>query len=171
MDRAPFIPLGRIVKAHGLKGEVSVSPLTGPPFFLPEGLDVWLVPPPAQIRRTRILGVRQGPKGPLVTLEGVTEIGLARAIVGSEILARAEDVPDEIAEEPFEVVGMRVSDAERGDLGTVDEVIETGANDVWVVHGPFGEVLIPVIDEVVLEFDEAGGTIAVRLLPGLIDEG
>jgi 16S rRNA processing protein RimM len=50
------------------------------------------------------------------------------------------------------------------------DVIETGANDVWVVQGTrFGEVLLPVTDEVVLDVDDASGTAHVRLLPGLID--
>lgn len=146
-----------------------MSPLTGPPFFLPEGLRVWLVPPPRTVRETTILGVRQGPKGPLVTLEGVGDIDVARSIVGTEILARAEDVPDELAEDPFDVVGFTVIDRERGLLGTVADVIVTGANDVLVIDGPFGEVLVPVIDQVILGIDETERIIDVGLLPGLLD--
>jgi 16S rRNA processing protein RimM len=48
------------------------------------------------------------------------------------------------------------------------EVILTGANDVWVVDGPFGEILIPVIDDVVLGTEPEGETIVVRLLDGLM---
>jgi len=46
----------------------------------------------------------------------------------------------------------------------------TGANDVWVVHGPYGEVLLPVIDDVVVSFDEDAETVMVTLLPGLLPE-
>jgi len=64
-----------------------------------------------------------------------------------------------------------VIDDERGLIGTVDDVIITGANDVWIVDGPFGEVLIPVIEDVVHEIDEDAMTARVTLLPGLIEEG
>ena len=52
--------------------------------------------------------------------------------------------------------------------GIIVEVIVTGANDVWVVQGPFGEILIPVIDDVVLGVSEDDGVIVVRLLDGLM---
>jgi 16S rRNA processing protein RimM len=61
-------------------------------------------------------------------------------------------------------------DARRGDLGRIEETIVTGANDVWVVHGSYGEILIPVIDEVVIEVDEDDRTVSVTLLPGLLEE-
>jgi 16S rRNA processing protein RimM len=47
-------------------------------------------------------------------------------------------------------------------------VIVTGANDVWVVEGPFGEILIPVIADVVMGVSENDGVIVVRLLDGLM---
>lgn len=170
MERAPFIALGRVVKAHGLNGEVSVAPLTGPPFFLPVGLRVWLVPPPVSGRETEILSVRQGPKGPLVKLAGIDTIEAAKALSGAEILAAEADVPDEALAEEEDATGARVRDVLHGDLGEVTETIVTGANDVWVVHGPHGEILVPVIDDVVLGYDEDEDTFEVRLLPGLMPE-
>jgi 16S rRNA processing protein RimM len=73
-----------------------------------------------------------------------------------------EDEPDP--------VGLKVVDEARGSLGLIEDVIVTGANDVWVVRGPYGEVLIPVIDDVVISVHESEGLVTVRLLPGLIDE-
>jgi 16S rRNA processing protein RimM len=63
-----------------------------------------------------------------------------------------------------------VFDGERGLIGEITDVIITGANDVWVIEGPFGEVLIPVIDQVIGDIDEEAGTVHITLLPGLIDE-
>ncbi|MDZ4179027.1 MAG: 16S rRNA processing protein RimM, partial [Coriobacteriia bacterium] len=83
MSRAPFIPLARIIKAHGLKGEVSVKVLTDLPFDIPEGLHVWLTPPPAAIRQATVESVRPGPKGPLVKLSGVETIDVASTLRGS----------------------------------------------------------------------------------------
>lgn len=133
------------------------------------GIQVWFVPPPTSLRTSRISAVREGPKGALVTLEGVERIDLAETLRDAELLARQGDIP-QLPEPAFDPVGLEVIDAERGSLGTVQELIVTGANDVWVVEGPLGEVLLPVIDDVVLEIDDEARVASVRLLPGLIDE-
>lgn len=170
MTAEPYTAIGRVVKTHGLKGEVSVVPATEAPLFVLEGTAVWLVPPPAQLRTSRIASVRPGPKGPVVTLDGVKDINAARALVGAELLALTDSLPAEWfdTEDEIDATGWTVTDVERGLLGEVDEVLITGANDVWIVHGPFGEVLIPVIDDVIIDFDEDTGTATVRLLEGLL---
>lgn len=171
MTESRFLPIGRIVKAHGLKGEVSVVPLTGLPFVLPENLRVWIVPPPATVREGVVQGVRPGPKGPLVKISGVDDIGTAQSLSGREIVARPEDLPEAwtaAAEEPGPV-GMAVRLEDGSPLGEIVDVIETGANDVWVVRGE-REVLLPAIPDVVLSSDYDTGVVVVRLLPGLIDE-
>ena len=77
------------------------------------------------------------------------------------------DLPDPI--EHFDPVGLELVDEKRGSIGRVTDVIVTGANDVWVVEGPLGEILIPVIDDVIMDIDDDTGTVRVRLLPGLIE--
>lgn len=167
----PFVPLGRVVKTHGLKGEVSVAPSTDLPFLLPEGLAVWFVPPVPGIGPTSVEGVRPGPKGPLVKLADVHDISTASLLVGATMVTRAEDDPLTREEPGLDPIGLLVVDESRGELGTIEDVIVTGANDVWVVHGGrFGEVLIPVIEDVVLDVDEDERVARVRLLPGLIEE-
>jgi 16S rRNA processing protein RimM len=171
MAPAPYVPLGRVVKTHGLKGEVSVKPAADLPFVLPEGLEVWFVPPPSGVRCGRIEDVRRGPKGPLVKVSGIDDITAAQKLVGSEMIAKAEELPAAWTEEPeaeFDAEGLTVTDEVHGLLGEVVEVIETGANEVWVVHGPLGEVLLPVIDQVVLAIDDEARTATVRLLEGLL---
>jgi 16S rRNA processing protein RimM len=173
MTLSPYVGLGRVVKTHGLKGEVSVAVAADLPFELPEGLDVWFVPPPASTRSGHIDGVRPGPKGPLVKISGVDTVEDAFALCGTEMLAKRADIPEEWfedAEEVFSADGMTVTDVERGLLGEVVETIVTGANDVWVVEGPLGQVLLPVIDDVVISIDEGAGRIVVKALPGLLPE-
>ena len=67
-----------------------------------------------------------------------------------------------------EVVGLRVETAEGRVLGEVAEILRTGANDVYVVRGDLGEVLIPAIRHVVKRVDVPGGRILVELMPGLL---
>lgn len=166
-----LLTVGRAVKAHGLAGEISVAvevPL--PPEEL-VGVNVWIVPPVLGAVPRRVEAVRPGPKGPLLKLSGIDTIESAQQVAGRNLKARASDLPPECSQSVFDPIGMAVIDVERGELGRVVELIVTGANDVWVVDSPrFGEVLLPDIDEVVLEVDEVSRTVSVRLLPGLIDE-
>jgi 16S rRNA processing protein RimM len=168
MEAEAFAEIGRVSKTHGLNGEVSVIVTGNLPVERLVGLEVWFVPPPRGLRSSRITGVRPGPKGPLFAIEGVDGIGPAEELRGCLVLARTADVPE--AEEEFDPIGYTVTDAERGLVGIIEDVIVTGANDVWVVQGPFGMVLVPVIDDVVQEFDDELMAVSVTLLPGLIDE-
>lgn len=146
-----------------------MAPLTGPPFFMPVGLQVWLVPPPGSSASTTVESVRPGPKGPLVKLAGIDDIDAAKRLANCEILAREQDVPEQIEEEDdFDLTGYSVASDEGLALGDISETIVTGANDVWVVHGKLGEILLPVIDDVVLEINHDDATITVHLLPGLV---
>jgi len=171
MIAGPFAVVARIVKTHGLKGEVSVVPAAETSFSLLTGLSVWFVPPASSLSTSSVVTVRQGPKGDLATFSGVDSIHTASTLVGREVLARTSDLPQEwmAATEPTaDEIGYTVTDPRHGALGQVVEIIETGANDVWVVEGPFGEVLIPVIDDVVDVIDHDARTIVVRLLAGLL---
>ncbi len=147
-----------------------MKPLLDLPFDVLVDAELWAVPPVAGASGLRLLGVRPGPKGPLLTIAGIATIGEARALAGSTLLVRASAVPDDWEDDVFDPVGYAVTDTERGALGTIIDVIITGANDVWEVSGPLGQVLIPVIDDVVLTIDEDARAITVKLLPGLLDE-
>jgi 16S rRNA processing protein RimM len=163
-----FVEVGRVARTHGLAGEVSLV-LTAD--VAPErlcGLSVWFVPPPECVRESRVDAVRPGPQGPLVAFRGVADVATASLLRGCTVLASANDLPE--VEEAEDLIGFRVVDAHRGDIGEVTDLIATGANDVWVVVGQFGEVLVPVIDPVVDEVDEESKVIRVHLLPGLLND-
>jgi 16S rRNA processing protein RimM len=171
MGPRTYVPVGRVVKAHGLNGEVSVIPADGLPFVFDEGLRVWFVPPPAGVRDAVVEHVRRGPKGPLVKFSGIEDIDAAHLLNGASIIAEAADLPPGWDEGPEDPVGLVVTDTARGVLGEVVEVIVTGANDVWVIEGgPYGQVLLPVIEQVLLSVDWDAGTADVELLPGLIED-
>jgi 16S rRNA processing protein RimM len=68
-----------------------------------------------------------------------------------------------------QVIGLRVEDTRTGQtLGTVVDILETGANDVYVVRGPRGEILIPAIKDVIKNIDPDSGRILVEPLPGML---
>jgi 16S rRNA processing protein RimM len=79
----------------------------------------------------------------------------------AEILPEGEYYVDEL-------VGLRIITTNGVELGKLTEVLWTNANEVYVVNGPFGEVLLPAIADVVQEVDLQNNEMLVKLLPGLV---
>jgi len=171
MEESPFVPLARIVGAHGLKGEVKVAVLVSEGTLL-DDLSVWVVPPSVGVNAARIESIRGTSQRTILKLSGVDSIDDAARLRGCTIMAATKDVPKiALSSEEPSVIGMQVHDDSRGHLGEVTEVIHTGANDVWVVEGErYGQVLIPAIDDVIVAVDSPDGSIRIRLLEGLIDD-
>jgi 16S rRNA processing protein RimM len=171
VTRTSFVRVGRVARAHGLAGEVSVVMTSDVPADDLVGRTLWFVPPGEGARNALVRSVRQGPKGPLFRLAGFEDAHAVEAVRGRAVALAAADLPEGYEDLTFDPVGMKVFDRERGELGEIADVIETGANDVWVVEGGrFGQVLIPVIDDIELEIDEDEERIDVELLSGLIPE-
>lgn len=160
-----------VVKTQGLKGEVVVSSTRGLPLSYMEGCEVRFVPPSLkEVNGASVQSVKEDWRGALVMFEGLDSVDVASGLVGRTVLVRTDDLPQE-AVESGSLEGRRVVCVERGDIGVIEEEMVLPANDVWVVEGPYGEVLVPVIDQVVLDIPEdADEPIKVRLLPGLIEE-
>ena len=163
--------IARVLKAHGRFGEVSVAALRGLPLLLERGLTVALTPPALDRDRfCRVEEVSRGGDVAYVKFSGIDSIADAQAVEGCHVLARRDDLdlgPLDIAYD--ELVGRTVIDARYGELGSVREVMETPANDVWVIDGgAYGEVLVPVIESVVSSIPPAGA-IRVTVMDGLID--
>jgi len=90
----------------------------------------------------------------------------------NELLSvRSEDIPDLPEGEYYhhQILGLHVVGENGDNLGTVIDILETGANDVCVVRQESGaELLLPIVDATVLEIDLAKGIMRVHLLEGLI---
>ena len=170
---ATYRNIASVLRTHGSKGEVVAAPLRGLPLLLRRGLKVCPVPP--ALDRARFITIRDlnvQPDGTArVSFAGIRDLGAAEGLVGCGLLVQEDDVELGPMDVPFtRLIGRTVADERRGVLGEIAEVMETPANDVWVVSGgAYGEVLLPVIDEVVREIPEKG-PIEVRALPGLIDD-
>lgn len=148
-------------------------PVHGLPSLVREGLLVAAVPPALRGERWHRVGAcsRDGRGGTLVSLSGVDDLSAAEALVGATLLAREADLPADLAlHDPERLVGRTVRDAATGDDGRICEVMTGPANDVWVLRGERGELLLPVIDEVVREVPTEG-PIDVHVPAGLAWEG
>lgn len=163
--------IARVVKTHGRQGEVLVEALRGLPLVVDAGMKIALTPPALKRDRFSLVeDVSEGETSARVKFRGIDTLDDAESIVGCFLLAREDDLDLgnlDIAYE--ELIGRDVVDERHGFLGSIVEVMETPANDVWCVEGPFGEVLIPVIDEVVLELPETGA-IRTRVMDGIVPD-
>lgn len=174
-----FVEVGRIIKSHGLSGEVLVALAVRTSFHELVGAEVWITPPTDSLHHTSFEAITPASDGQnfRVRFVGVSSLndssGLSRRrlICAKDTLSR--DALDEIEQEsrPQHYLGYRVDSTNYGPLGEVVEYLETKANDCLVVKGAYGEVILPIIDDVMLEVDEEARMMSVFVLPGLIDEG
>jgi 16S rRNA processing protein RimM len=162
--------LGVVTGTHGLRGDLKVRPDSGDPDAL-------------QAARTLFLRDRSGAvatytpskatvhKGAvLLHLDGLDSIEAVQSLVGCEVLIVASELPA-LAEGEFywrDLQGLTVVDRQRGELGILEDFFTTAAHDIYVVQGVHGEVLIPAVDEFVLEIDMAGRRLLVDLPDGLL---
>ena len=128
--------------------------------------------PPA-LKRDRfctVESVTETGDGDLVKFSGIDDLTAAEGVAGCYVLADAGDFElDPLTSAYDDLMGRTVVDDRYGDLGRITEIMSTPANDVWVVDGGrYGEVLIPVIEQVVLDLPETGD-ISVHCMDGLID--
>ncbi len=154
------------MRPHGLDGTLLCEVVTEFPARFRTTRRVFLGDPPHpySVRRARVRGGML-----LLALEGVTSPEQAEALRGQEVQVPVEEA---VALPPgrfywHQVIGLEVRDEQGRLLGTVADILETGANDVYVVHGEAGELLLPAIRDVVLQIDPAAGTLIARLPPGL----
>jgi len=168
-----YVIIGEIIKVHGVKGEVLVRSLSDVPDRY-RGLETAVViGSDGSLATFAIDGVREADLGVVVKFHGIDDREMAqdRLLGCSLAIERAAVPPHESGENyHFELIGLEVVRTDGARVGILESIIETGANDVYVVRGPRGEVLIPATREVVAQVDVAAGQMTVRPLPGLLDE-
>lgn len=161
-----LVAVGRITRAHGVHGEVSVLPLTEVTERFAPGSSLLLED---EDRRLIVASSRPNRDRVLVRFEGIADRTEAEKLRDRVLLAEAATSPP-LESGTFwvhEVVGLEVVTEDGRSLGRIREVLLNPANDVWVADADGREVLIPAIRDVVREVDLEAGRIVIHLLPGL----
>lgn len=170
MSQAPeWLVVGKIVAMFGTRGEVRVLPQTDFPERFSPGARLFLErrEEPIEVEHVR------WQKGQAVLkLRGIDDRTMAEALRGRYVRVPGSELASLGEQEyyEFQIVGLQAVTEEGRDLGRVAEVLRTGANDVYVVQGPAGEVLLPATREVIRQVDVPGGRLVVHPLPGLLPE-
>jgi 16S rRNA processing protein RimM len=160
--------IGRITRPHGVRGEVRVKVHTDLPerFGWLERVFVGDAPPvPMAVENARM-----NKEWVILKLAGIDDRDAADGLREAWLqVPEAEAIPLEEGEVYlYQLIGLAVREADGRELGRLEEIIETPANDVYVVRGPFGELLLPDIAEVILDIDVAAGVMQVALMPGML---
>ncbi len=146
-----FLAVGRLRRSHGIQGEMIMDILTGFPQRLQAGKVVYLGDTHEQ---AELASVRGHDKALIVRLSGVhtpEETAKYRNLV---VYVKATELPELPEGEYYhhDLMGLSIVDEAGEVLGTLDQILETGANDVYVVKTPEGkEILLPATEDVILE--------------------
>lgn len=164
-----FLEIGKITSVHGLHGEVKVIPWCDSGAFLCSFDSLYL---DHGNRSIRILRAREQKNMVIMELEGCDTREKAEAMRGTVLYMNREDVElDEGVYFIEDLIGLQVYDGDTDKLyGEIREVLQNGANDVYVIRGGDREYLIPAIPDVVLETDIDSGIMRIRPLKGLFDD-
>lgn len=154
-----------------MRGDILFTVTTDFPERLRPGTLVFFGDDKREIKITRR---RPHNDGILFGFEGIATPEQAAKYTGKTVFVRAEDRPPLPEGEYYhhQIIGLDVFDEAGASLGVVSEILETGANDVYVVKNPAGrEILLPALEQVVLEIDLERKMMKVHLLPGLDEDG
>jgi 16S rRNA processing protein RimM len=168
-----YLLVGEILRPHGVRGELRMRILTDYPERIGELETVYLGrsetdahPKPYPVEQ-----MRMNPPYGLLKLKGIGDRDQADKLRELFVMvSMADAVPLEEGEfYLYQLIGVSVETVEGEILGTITDVLETGANDVYIVNSPrYGEVLIPVTDETIIKTDIDASQIIVKLPDGLL---
>jgi len=161
------VELGRIVKPHGLRGELVLAGVRLSPEELLHVSQVVARAKDGAVRPLTVQATRPFMQGMLVRFEGIEDVDEARTLHGHvlEVDPARLPPPEDGTVYFFQLVGLAVFEGDL-ELGKVSDVMQTGAAPILVVRGE-RERMIPM--SMVREVDTAGGRVTVELLAGMED--
>jgi 16S rRNA processing protein RimM len=168
-----YLLLGEILRPHGVMGEVKMRVLTAYPerisklesVYLGSGTDG------ADARIYVVERSRMNQGYVLLKLQDIDDRNAADTLRQLYVMVSLDEaIPLEEGEfYLYQLIGLTVKTTDDETLGTLTEVLETGANDVYIVDSPqYGEVLIPATPETIIKTDIDGRTVIVKLPEGLL---
>ncbi len=166
-----YFRVGVIANTHGIRGEVKVYPTTDDVVRFKELKKVILDTGKEKID-LEIQSVKFFKNMAILKFKGIDNINDIEKYKGKDLLINREDAV-ELEEDEFylaDVLDAKVVTEDGEEFGVITDVLETGANDVFVVETKEGkEILFPVTKECILDIDTERKIVTVHILPGLLD--
>ena len=165
-----LLKVGVITTTHGVRGEVKVYPTTDEPERFLE-LDYVLLDTGRELRKLEIKNVKFFKNLVILKFKGVDNINDIEKYKGRDLWIPREE-GQELEEDEYyiaDLLGMSVVLEDGQEFGTLKDVMETGANDVYIIDSAeHGEVLLPAIKECILAVDLEKNVMTIHLMKGLI---
>ncbi len=168
MSERRFLVIGKLLKPHGVRGDVRVRPLTDDPSRFAWLEQVYLGED--ELRPLTVTNIRFHKDIVLVKFEGLDDRDTVQHLHGRLLHVAIEDALP-LAEGEYylyQLKGLDVYSDEDVYLGKLINVIETGANNVFEVKGEGKSILLPDIPDVIVDIDFDNGRLTAHLLPGLV---
>ena len=166
-----LVALGRVARAQGRQGEVAVDPSAASPERISRLSRVYVLGPGSEPEALSVEGARIHKGRPVLKFSGISDISAAEALAGRELRIPESDL-EPLPEGSFyhhQIRGLTVKDRTRGEIGIVEDVLQTGGTDVLVVRGRRGEeTLVPLCSEIVKNIDPLEGSVEIDAPEGLV---
>lgn len=161
-----YLEAGKIVNTHGIKGEVKIMPYTDFPELLCEFDRLFLDKKEIFIERSRA-----AKNMVIAKIEGINTPEQAEKLRNKILYMHRDDL--ELDDDTYfiqDLIGIEVKDVDTGFVyGKITDVMQTSANDVYVIHGNDKEYLVPAITDVVISTDIENNLMTIRPLEGLFE--
>ena len=165
-----FIAYGKVLKPHGLSGEVKVLPYSGDTDSFKNFSSLYISkenenPPKLSISRSR-----KHKNTVIVKLESIDSIDDAEPLKGLTVFIDKSELPEKDDDEYywFELIGLEVLDTDNNSIGKVKEIIDNTAQPILVIQSNSEEYLVPLVDKFVEVIDLENSKIIVNPVEGLI---
>jgi len=164
-----FIAIGQIIRPHGVHGEVLVAVLTDFPERF-DALQVVYLGDAQEADPWQVTAARWHRDQVLLKFQGCPDRTAAEQLRGWLVQIPVEETMPLPEGEYYvhQLIGLDVVTPEGEKLGQVSQVLFTNANEVYVVSGPRGEILLPAIADVIERIDLDAHQMQVRLIEGLV---
>ena len=164
------LQVGVISSTHGVRGEVKVFPTTDDVTRFRQLKKVYL-DTGREMLPLEIQNVKFFKQFAILKFKGIDNINDIEKYRGKSLMIDREDAVDLDEDEYFiaDMIGMKVYTEDGSEFGTLKDVMETGANDVYIIDSlEHGEVLIPAIRECILDVDMDEERMTIHLMEGLV---
>ena len=166
-----FLRVGVISSTHGIRGEVKVFPTTDDVKRFKKLKNV-ILDTGREHLNLEVEGVKFFKQFVILKFKGIDNINDIEKYKGKDLLVDRANAVKLRKDEYFvvDLIGLEVFTDDGEKFGTMKDVLETGANDVYIIDSlNHGEVLIPAIKECILDVNVKEGRMMVHLMEGLID--
>jgi 16S rRNA processing protein RimM len=170
MDKSGILPIGKIIGVHGMKGYTKVFSFDEADSLFFPGNSLFLKFPNGTTQTVTIVDVQSHKRIFRIAFAGGIDRTGAEALVGAEILVNRSDLPEPEPGRYYwcDLIGLAVYEKDETYLGCIENLFETGSNDVLVVKGKDNhEILIPVLKSIVCSVDFEEKKMVVDLPEGL----